>query len=148
MQTQLIKIPGYLDRLIPLEEVSYLLGDGAYTKVVFLDSSWLLCSANLMYFEKQQLATLIRCHKSFMVVLTSVEEYIISEHYTTDNNQMREIKLIMPDRTIIPISRRNEYEVSTACKEFKIPIGFDFNSEMKMTKERLLHLTQPVDWLM
>ena len=148
MQTQLIKIPGYLDRLIPLEEVSYLLGDGAYTKVVFLDSSWLLCSANLMYFEKQQLATLIRCHKSFMVVLTSVEEFIISEHYTTDNNQNREIKLVMPDRSIIPVSRRNEYCVSSKCKDFNIPIGFDFDTNLLMTKKRLLNLTQPIDWLM
>ena len=145
---ELITIPGYLDQNFLLEEVSYLVGEGAYTKIIFLDTSWKLCSSNLAYFQKQGLTDLVRCHKRFMVFLPSIEEIIVSEHYTTDNNALREIKLIMPDRMIIPVSRRNEYQVCTLASPHRIPIGFDFNESMRMTKERCLELTQPVDWLM
>ena len=144
---EFIRIPGYLDRIVTVEEISYFIGDGAYTNIHFLNGEKLCCSSNLAIFEEQGLKTLIRPHKQFMVVITSVEELIIQEGWTTENKLKSDLLLFMPDKTLIPVAKREEKTIVKLCKNYQVPFGMDLNTSAKMTKQRALNITAPYDWI-
>ncbi|MEY3237629.1 MAG: hypothetical protein RI883_1730 [Bacteroidota bacterium] len=63
---------------IELNEICYMKADGAYTNIVLADGSTILSSRSLKHFEQTliDIPNFIRCHKSFIVNMNYVTEYI------------------------------------------------------------------------
>lgn len=67
-------------RFIELAEICFLKADGAYTHIHIRSGEKILSSKNLKYFEQvlAEQTNFIRCHKSFMVNINEIKEYVKS----------------------------------------------------------------------
>lgn len=65
---------------LKLQDILFLKGDGAYTRIFTQDGQEILSSKNLKYYQDslQNIAYFMRCHKSYIVNLRQVKEYVKS----------------------------------------------------------------------
>lgn len=63
---------------IKLDEILFLKGDGAYTRIFTLSDGEILSSKNLKHYQDslQSISFFMRCHKSYIVNLQHVKEYV------------------------------------------------------------------------
>jgi two-component system, LytTR family, response regulator len=68
-------------KLLNPRELIMIKGDGAYSEIFMEDGNKILASKNLKHFEDtlQRIPFMFRCHKSFLVNLNFVDEYVKSE---------------------------------------------------------------------
>ncbi len=87
-------------RFLELNKICFLKADGAYTQIVTNDESTILSSRSLKYFEQTlaEYPNFIRCHKSFMVNMNHVSEYIKSDGGSLLVNQKHEVS-VSSDKT-------------------------------------------------
>ncbi len=84
-------------RLVDIEDIIALEGDGSYTKIHFIDRNIITASKNLKYFEKKlkNNSAFFRCHRSWLVHIKHVS------YFNRSGGQ-----LIMKSGIITRISRR------------------------------------------
>ncbi len=68
-------------KFIEFNELLYLKGDRAYTEIYYRNAPMLLASRNLKYFEDalENASQFFRCHKSYVVNINAITEYIKSD---------------------------------------------------------------------
>ncbi len=97
-------------RFVLLEEISYIEADSSYSTVVFKDKKEIVVSKPLKYFcdKLDQDATFLRTHKSFLVNIRSVVEYLKEDggYLKLDSGKM------------IPISRQKKEEIVEKINQF------------------------------
>lgn len=66
---------------IELQQICYMKADGSYTNIYSKDDSKIVSSRSLKYFEQTLLdhPSFLRCHKSFIVNISHVTEYVKSD---------------------------------------------------------------------
>lgn len=84
---------------IELQQICYMKADGSYTKIYLKDDTKITSSRSLKYFEQTLLdhPNFIRCHKSFIVNISEVTEYIKSDGGHLVVNNKHEVSL-SPDK--------------------------------------------------
>lgn len=78
---------------IELNAICFMKADGAYTNIFLSDGSTILSSRSMKYFEQTlaELSNFIRCHKSFIVNMDHVTEYIKTDGGSLKVNRKHEI---------------------------------------------------------
>jgi two-component system LytT family response regulator len=78
---------------IELNTICFMKADGAYTNLILTDGSSILSSRSMKYFEQTlaELSNFIRCHKSFIVNMNHVTEYIKTDGGSLKVNRNHEI---------------------------------------------------------
>lgn len=93
-------------KYISLEDIVYLKGDGAYTHIILIDNTEVMSSKGLKHFEDLLAAhpNYIRTHKSFLVNIKFVTEYIKSDggylivnghQLSVNSNKISEITILL-----------------------------------------------------
>ncbi|MCF8255802.1 MAG: response regulator [Bacteroidia bacterium] len=65
-------------RFVDISQILYIKADGAYTQFLLEDESLITSSRGLKYYEEvlQEQTQFLRCHKSYLVNLSFVKEYV------------------------------------------------------------------------
>jgi len=68
-------------RFVAISDILYLKADGAYTQFLLVDESLITSSKGLKHYEEilQEQQQFMRCHKSYLVNLSYVKEYVKSD---------------------------------------------------------------------
>jgi two-component system, LytTR family, response regulator len=77
-----LAIPGLSSmRFVDTEQILFLKADGAYTEIVFVDGTQITASKGLKHFEQSlsSLPDFFRCHKSYLVNIKHITEYVRSD---------------------------------------------------------------------
>jgi two-component system, LytTR family, response regulator len=87
-------------RFLELDEIAFLKADGAYTQIILNNEERITSSRNLKNFETVlfDCSHFIRCHKSYIVNVNSISEYIKSDGGSLLINGKHEIG-VSPDKT-------------------------------------------------
>lgn len=79
-------------QFVSLDEILFFKADGAYTQVYLKDNKNILTSKNLKYYEDtlQGYSNFIRCHKSFLVNIDHITEYVKTDggYLLVNNHQV------------------------------------------------------------
>ncbi|MFN5416649.1 MAG: LytR/AlgR family response regulator transcription factor [Flavobacteriia bacterium] len=78
-------------RFLDVNEISFLKADGAYTEFYLNSGEKIISSKGLKHFEDvcSEIAYLFRCHKSFIVNINAIDEYVKSDGgYLKMNNKL------------------------------------------------------------
>lgn len=80
---------------IELNTICFMKADGAYTNIFLSDGSTILSSRSMKYFEQTliELPNFIRCHKSFIVNIDHVTEYIKTDGGSLKVNNIHEVAI-------------------------------------------------------
>jgi two-component system LytT family response regulator len=68
-------------QFISLDDILFFKADGAYTHLYLNDGKTILASKNLKHFENatEEIPNFLRCHKSFLININYVSEYVKSD---------------------------------------------------------------------
>lgn len=90
---------------IPLDDILYFKAEGSYTNVFFKDGKNVMTSKNLRHYEEivSVYSNFYRCHKSFIVNLNYVNEYVKSDggYLKIDHHQIS----VAPDKLQIMLGK-------------------------------------------
>lgn len=78
-------------RFLDINDVSFMKADGAYTEIYLNSGEKIISSKGLKHFEDvcSEIDHLFRCHKSFIVNINAIEEYVKSDGgYLKMNNKL------------------------------------------------------------
>ena len=86
-------------RFVELAEICFFKADGAYTNIILKSGEKILSSRSLKHFEQTiiDIPNFIRCHKSFIVNIDEISEYVKSNGGSLMVNFIHEIA-VSPDK--------------------------------------------------